>query len=154
LIESDSSLPRGAVTPPSPITVDDFERAHGEAANSNLLWEVTAGAYGPDCPTEVQAWGGTTWWTLGRFVAGLRMRPGQLLLDLACGRGGVGLWLARALDVNLVGVDWSPAGVRAAADRSAAFVPEGRAGFQVGDMTATSVTLDEALTSGWLRLSR
>jgi ubiquinone/menaquinone biosynthesis C-methylase UbiE len=139
LTDSDSSPPRGAVTPPSPVTVDDFDRAHGKAAKSDLLWQVSNRAYGHDCPTELQAWGGTTWWTLGRFVTGLRLSPGQLLLDLACGRGGVGLWLARALNVNLVGVDWSAAGLRAATDRSIGFVLTGRARFEVGDMTATGL---------------
>jgi ubiquinone/menaquinone biosynthesis C-methylase UbiE len=142
LTEADLSLPRGAITPPSRITVDDFERAHGRAAKSELLWRVTRRAYGADCPTEVQAWGGTTWWTLGRFVAGLRLAPGQLLLDLACGRGGVGLWLARALNVKLVGVDWSAAGVGAAADRAIEFVPGERASFRVGNMAATGLEAD------------
>lgn len=139
MTESDSSLPRGAVTPPGPVTVDDFDRAHGHLAKSELFWQVSNGAYGADCPTELQAFGMTTWWTLGRFVTGLRLSPGQLLLDLACGRGGVGLWLARALNVDLVGVDWSPTGIREAADRSICFVPAGRARFQVGDLTATGL---------------
>jgi ubiquinone/menaquinone biosynthesis C-methylase UbiE len=135
----DASLPRGAVVPPAPFTPDDFDREHGQVAKSDLFWQVSNRAYGADSPTEVQPWGFTTWWTLGRFVSGLRLCPGQLLLDLACGRGGVGLWLARALNVNLVGVDWSPAGVREAADRSKVFVPPGRARFQVGDLTATGL---------------
>lgn len=139
MTETDASLPRGAVVPPRPISADDFDRAHGEAANHDLLWQVSNDAYGADCPVELQAWGMTTWWTLGRYVAGLRLRPGQLLLDLACGRAGVGLWLARATNANLIGVDWSPAGVRAATERSSAFVPAGRAEFRVGDLTATGL---------------
>jgi ubiquinone/menaquinone biosynthesis C-methylase UbiE len=121
------------------LTADDFDRAHREAAKSDLLWQVSNRAYGADCPTELQAWGMTTWWTLGRFVSGLRLIPRQRLLDLGCGRGGVGLWLARALNVNLVGVDWSAAGVREAATRSMRFVPQDRARFQVGDLTATGL---------------
>lgn len=139
MTESGVSLPRGAVVAPRPITAEDFDRAHGETANSDLLWRLSSEAYGADCPTELQAWGMTTWWTLGQFVSGLRLRPGQLLLDLACGRGGVGLWLARATDTELVGVDWSPAGVRAAAERAPAFVASGRARFQVGDLAATGL---------------
>jgi SAM-dependent methyltransferase len=144
LTESNSCLPRGAVVPSSPITADDFDRAHGQAAKSDLLWRVSNGAYGADCPTELQAWGMTTWWTLGRFVSGLRLSPADLLLDLACGRGGVGLWLARALNVRLVGVDWSGAGVRGAADRTRGFVAPGRARFQVGELTATGLDPESA----------
>lgn len=139
LTESDLSLPRGAVVPPLPITSDDFDRAHGQTAKSDLLWELSSRAYGADCPTELRAWGMTTWWTLGRFITGLRLSPGELLLDLACGRGGVGLWLARAANANLVGVDWSPAGVSGAVGRSTEFVPAGRARFQVGDLAATGL---------------
>jgi len=139
LTEPNSSLPRGAIVPPPPITADDFDRAHGQAAKSDLLWRVSNGAYRADCPTELQAWGMTTWWTLGRFVSGLRLSPGELLLDLACGRGGVGLWLARALNVRLIGVDWSPTGIRGAADRSIGFVAPGRARFHVGELTATGL---------------
>ncbi len=65
MTETDSSLPRGAVTPASPVTVDDFDRAHAEAARSDLFWQVC-------------------------------------------------LWLVRALNVSLVAVNWSAAGVRAA----------------------------------------
>lgn len=142
MTEPDPALPRGAVVPPRPITPEDFDRAHGQAAKSELLWRVSSDAYGADCPTELQAFGMTTWWTLGRFVSGVRLRPGQLLLDLACGRGGVGLWLARATNAKLVGVDWSPAGVQEAGARAAAFVPAGRATFQVGDLAATGLPAD------------
>ena len=132
-------LPRGAVIPARDVSAEDFDRAHDETAKSDLLWRVSNSAYGADCPTELQAWGMTTWWTLGQFVAGLRLAPGQTLLDLACGRGGVGLWLARALRANLVGVDWSQAGVHAATARAAEFVPDGRARFVVGDLAATGL---------------
>jgi ubiquinone/menaquinone biosynthesis C-methylase UbiE len=135
----ESPLPRGAVMPPSSVTTDDFDRAHGQYAKSDLFWRVVKDAYGADCPTETQTWGMTTWWTLGRFVSGLRLGPDQLLLDLACGRGGVGLWLARALNVNLVGVDWSSAGILEATERSTLFVAPGRARFQVGDLTSTGL---------------
>jgi ubiquinone/menaquinone biosynthesis C-methylase UbiE len=136
---TDDVLPRGAVVPPRGVSPEDFDRAHGEMSKSTLLWDVSNGAYGADSPVELQAFGMTTWWTLGQFVGGLRLPPGTTLLDLACGRGGVGLWLARALQTQLVGVDWSPAGVREAGARAAAFVPDGRARFVVGDLAATGL---------------
>src|SRR6202050_3048602 len=86
---------RGAVVPVRPgITPETFDRAHGTTAKSELMWRLAREAYGADYPGEVQPWGVTTWWTLGRFVSGLRIGAGQQLLDLACGRGGGGLWLA------------------------------------------------------------
>jgi ubiquinone/menaquinone biosynthesis C-methylase UbiE len=132
-------LPRGAVIPPRDVSPEDFDLAHGEMSKSELMWQVSSAAYGADCPVELQAFGMTTWWTLGKFVGGLRLSPGSTLLDLACGRGGVGLWLARALQTQLVGVDWSPAGVREAGARAPEFVPDGRARFVVGDLAATGL---------------
>jgi ubiquinone/menaquinone biosynthesis C-methylase UbiE len=103
------------------------------------MWAMSREAYGDDYPDEVQPWGMTTWFTLGRYIAGLKIGPGAHLVDLACGRGGVGLWLARATGARLTGVDWSPGGVRAASGRASEFVPKGRAAFVVGDLTATGL---------------
>lgn len=131
---------RGAVVPPrAEITPETFDRAHGTTAKSELMWRMAREAYGADYPEELQAWGMTTWWTLGRFISGLRISTGQHLVDLACGRGGVGLWLARATGAQLTGVDWSPAGVREAAARAGEFVPAHRASFIVGDLAATGL---------------
>lgn len=131
---------RGAVVPVRPeITPQTFDRAHGTTANSELMWRLAREAYGADYPGELQPYGVTTWWTLGRFVSGLRLGAGQRLLDLACGRGGVGLWLARATGAQLTDVDWSPVAVREATARAPEFVPAQRASFAVGDLAATGL---------------
>src|SRR6476646_1504705 len=133
-----SEIPGALVPPREEATPTAFDRAHEQTANE-LMWGLSRKAYGDDYPVEVQPWGMTTWWTLGHFVAALRINPGDHLVDLACGRGGVGLWLTRATGARLTGVDWSPGGVRAASERSRAFVPDGRASFVVGDLTATGL---------------
>jgi ubiquinone/menaquinone biosynthesis C-methylase UbiE len=134
------SLIRGAVVPPRvDITPEAFDRAHGTTAKNELLWRLSRESYGDDYPDEVEPWGMTTWWTLGQFIAGLRVGPGQHLIDLACGRAGVGLWLARATGAQLTGVDWSPAAVSAATARAPQFIPGERAHFVVGDLAATGL---------------
>jgi len=45
----------------------------------------------------------------------------------AYGRGGPGLWLARATGADLIGIDWSPVGVESASAPSFSFRP-GRPG--------------------------
>jgi ubiquinone/menaquinone biosynthesis C-methylase UbiE len=131
---------RGAVVPVRPgITAEAFDRAYGTTANSELMWRLAREAYGADYPGELQPCGVTTWWTLGRLVSGLRVGAGQRLLDLACGRGGVGLWVARATAAQLTGVDWSPVAVREATARAPEFVPAQRASFVVGDLAATGL---------------
>jgi SAM-dependent methyltransferase len=116
-----------------------FDLAHGAIAKHKLLWRLAAEAYGREYPAEIEAWGMTTWWTLGRYVSELMVGPGQTFADLACGRGGPGLWVARATGADLVGVDWSAAGIAEAERRAVHFVPAGRARFHVGELEATGL---------------
>ncbi len=129
----------GAVTEPTRITVDTFDQAHGVTAQSTLFQSLAAQAYGLDYPAEVQPYGMTTWWTLGRCISGLRVGQDQSVVDLACGRGGPGLWLARATGARLTGVDWSGVAIEAARARAEAFLPPGRAQFMVGDLAASGL---------------
>ncbi len=103
------------------------------------MGQLTAEAYGRDFPAEVDPYSSCTWWTLGQYVAWLRLGPESTLADLGCGRGGVGLWLARAFSCSLVGVDISPAGVAISSRRAADFVPAGQARFQVGTFADTEL---------------
>jgi len=48
--------------------------------------------------------------------------PGQVLLDLACGQGAPGLWLARQIGCDLVGIDFAEAGLRLARENAAALL--------------------------------
>lgn len=121
------------------LTPAEFDLDHGVSAGSDMLWRLAAQAYGEDYPAEVQPWGGTTWWVLGRSVCALKLGPGHTLVDLGCGRGKPGLWLSRATGAALIGLDWSPVAVRIATDLSAEFVPAGRAQFLVGDLAATGL---------------
>jgi ubiquinone/menaquinone biosynthesis C-methylase UbiE len=143
---TDSEI-RGATVefrPEAQPTPEGFDLVHEMTAQSELIWKLSAQAYGADYPAEVRPFGMTTWWVLGRFVSELRVGPGQQLVDLACGRGGPGLWLARATGANLIGVDWARAAVESARSRARDFVPDGRARFEVGDLTATGLPDDSA----------
>ena len=62
-------------------------------------------------------------------------RGPQNLLDIACGAGGPGLWVAGQLDARLVGVDLSRVGLRVAAWRAAESAAD-RASFAAADVTA------------------
>ncbi len=107
-------------------------------AGSALLQQLNADAFGNEF-TGLETWSDTTWWLLGRLVAGLRIGPDRRLGDLACGLGEPGLWLARATGADLVGVDWSPVAVAEASSRAGGFVPPGRARFAVGTLQATGL---------------
>ena len=136
---SESPIRGAVVAARDDLTPETFDHAHGTTAKADLMWRMSHEAYGDDYPHEIEAWGMTTWWTLGQFIAGLRVGPGQHLVDLACGRAGVGLWLARATGARLTGVDWSPVAIAEATARAPQFVAAERASFVVGDLAATGL---------------
>ncbi len=122
---------------PAP-TVADFDQAFSAAAASagiRQVWELAA----PDLPPEVEPHSFVSAALLRHVAQALDLSPGQTLVDLGCGRGGPGLWLAREADVSLVGVDFSPVAIDQAAHRAALFGLAHRAQFIVGDLTSTEL---------------
>ena len=121
------------------IAPDDYDASHTAAHRSDLMRRLYAEGMGDQYPAEVDPFSSCSWWLLGQLVAVLRLRPDDVLVDLGCGRGGPGLWLARALSVRLTGVDFSPAAVTLATGRAAAFVGPGRAQFRVATFDRTGL---------------
>jgi SAM-dependent methyltransferase len=73
------------------------------------------------------------WTGIADVREALRLSPGSLVVDVACGRGGYGLEIARRAGARLVGLDLSAVAVRAALDGA------GDARFLVGDYTAAGL---------------
>lgn len=121
------------------IEAEDYDAAHEAVHGSPLMRRLWAEAFGDQYPAEVDPFSSCTWWLLGHLVAALRLPPGGRLADLGCGRGGPGLWLARALSVHLVGIDFSPVAVRLATLRAPAFVGTGRAEFRRAPFDRTGI---------------
>ncbi len=132
-------IPGARVPIPASITAEEFDLAHGVTSAGTIMARMAREAYGDDYPEGVDPYGMSTLWTLRTFVAELRLPVHGMLVDIACGRAGVSLWVARETGADLIGVDWSPVGVAAAAARANEWVPEGRARFQVGDLVATGL---------------
>ncbi|WJV51660.1 class I SAM-dependent methyltransferase [Streptomyces flavofungini] len=118
---------------------DAYDAVHTARAATRLVDSLYAQAMGDAYPVEVAPTSSCDWPLLGTLTGTLRMGPGKVLADLGCGTGGVGLWLARALAVRLIGIDISPAAVRLATARAPAFVPQGQAEFRTGTLTATGL---------------
>ncbi|MFI9588163.1 class I SAM-dependent methyltransferase [Streptomyces sp. NPDC052236] len=116
-----------------------FNAFHAARAASDLVTRLYAEAMGDAYPVEVAASSSCDFTLLGTMVTRLCLRPGQVLADIGCGTGGVGLWLARALALRLTGVDISPTAIELAAARRPAFLPQGRAQFRVGTLEATGL---------------
>jgi SAM-dependent methyltransferase len=68
----------------------------------------------------------------------LRLRPGNTLLDLACGRGAYGLLIARVTGASLIGVDFSAQALTEAREQ-AARMGVSTASFRLGELTATGL---------------
>jgi len=135
---------------PPPITPQSFDVMHVAAAGRGLSSRLCAEAFGAEFPAEVDPSSSCTWSVLGEMVKALRLRPDDLLVDLGCGRGGTGLWLARAFSARLTGVDFSPKAVELATARIAEFFPQPdlaeKISFQVGSFEQSG--LPDACASG------
>jgi SAM-dependent methyltransferase len=139
-----SDIPGAVVPIPEGITAEGFDLAHGVTSTGGILERIAQEVYGDDYAEGVEPFGMSTLWTLRTFAAELQVPAGGTLVDIACGRAGVSLWVARETGANLVGVDWSPVGVAAAAARAGDWLPDGRARFQVGDLVATGLPDESA----------
>ncbi|MER8002106.1 methyltransferase domain-containing protein [Streptomyces sp. NPDC095613] len=116
-----------------------YDALHDARSLTSLAAQLYAEAMGDAYPHEVDASSSCDWPLLGTLVSRLRLGPGQRLIDLGCGTGGVGLWLSRALSVHLTGIDISPSAIALATRRTNMFVPPGQAEFHVATMEATDL---------------
>lgn len=116
-----------------------FNAFHAARATSDLVSRLYGAAMGDAYPAEVAASSSCDWTVLGTMVTRLCLRPGQTLVDVGCGTGGVGLWLSRAIAVRLVGVDISSTAIALAAARRSHFVPPEWAEFRVGTLEETGL---------------
>jgi SAM-dependent methyltransferase len=72
-------------------------------------------------------------------IAGeLRLKPGDVLLDLACGRGWYGLEITARAGARLIGVDFSAEAVRQAGEQAGNRLRDD-AEFRTGDLTASGL---------------
>ncbi|SDH10989.1 Methyltransferase domain-containing protein [Sinosporangium album] len=105
---------------------------------SPTLRRIYQEVYGDDHPAELQTFGFVTRTDLALLGERLALRPGRLLADLGCGRGGPGIALARQALADLVGIDVVQAALDGAAVLSAALgLPQAR--FLRGSFTATGL---------------
>jgi ubiquinone/menaquinone biosynthesis C-methylase UbiE len=124
-----------AASLPAAAGFDEGFRAMAASPGIRRVWEVVD----PDLPPEVEPFSFVSVGLLGHVAHALALIPGQTLVDLGCGSGGPGLWLARSRGASLIGVDFSPVAIQQASDRAALFGWADRTRFAVGDLAATGL---------------
>jgi len=85
-------------------------------------------------PPEVQSTSLLSWAGIAEVTEQLRLPPDGLLVDVACGRGGYGIEVARRTGARLLGIDFSGVALQQARTAATRVLPVGRAEFRVGTL--------------------
>jgi SAM-dependent methyltransferase len=109
---------------------------------SRWMEKIWAEAFGDQYPAGLAHYGYLTQHDLAAIAARLQCAPGSTLLDIGCGRGGPGLWLAQQLHLQLIGIDIIPEAVEQAEAFQQAFQLPYPARFEVGEFYA--IPLEDA----------
>ena len=113
-----------------------FEATYAAPA-SRVQEEVWRSVFGDEYPTGLDPYSFVTRSELARFARDLQIGPGSRLVDLGCGRGGAGLWVAAETGAHLIGIDIADAALAAARARATAMGMD--ADFQQATFEATGL---------------
>lgn len=111
---------------------------------SDVEAEVWREAFGDEYPAEVQPYSYITRSELADFVAELRVESSSLLVDVGCGRGGPGLWIAATTGASFLGVDISSAALASATERAVTLGLTSRARFELGNFSSIPLADESA----------
>jgi ubiquinone/menaquinone biosynthesis C-methylase UbiE len=112
-----------------------FDSVFRDAAQS----EWTKRVNGVEFPAEVDPLSFITFDGLHQIADALAASHNDTLVDLACGRGGPGLWLARHTGAALIGIDFSAVGIDHVRTRAAELAPELSVRYVVSDAADTGL---------------
>jgi SAM-dependent methyltransferase len=125
---------------PEPAATRDaayFDRWYLDMAASPARDAIVARALG--LPPGLQSNNLLPWPGIAEVTEALRLPRDGLLADVACGRGGYGIEVARRAGARLVGVDFSEVALEQARRSGARLLPAGRSEFQAGTLVATGL---------------
>jgi SAM-dependent methyltransferase len=107
-----------------------------DAPPSVVQARIWTEVFGSEYPAELEPYSYITRTELRAFVDHLGLAGGETLVDVGCGRGGPGLWVAATSGASLLGVDISPTALDDAAHRATALGLGDRSRFMVGAFDA------------------
>jgi SAM-dependent methyltransferase len=105
-----------------------YDARYASLAASPLVAQLFHDGLGSDLPAEIQPYSFVPLAGLHAISEALALQPGQHLVDLGCGRGGPGLFLAATNGARLTGVDSSAVALDQARDRIRQFYRGRRTG--------------------------
>lgn len=114
-----------------------FDQWYADMTTSPVRDALVARTLG--LPPELQSTSALTWQGIAEVTEALGMPQDGLLLDIACGRGGYGIEVARRTGARLLGVDFSGVALEQARSSSARLLLAGRSEFRVGTLLATGL---------------
>jgi ubiquinone/menaquinone biosynthesis C-methylase UbiE len=116
-----------------------FDAWYSGHEKSPTIRKIFRDVYADDYMEDVDQNGFVTRTDLQQMLQYLKIGAGDNLVDLGCGRGGPGLWIARETGARLTGIDISPVAVEIARRRIADFSVNLETGFQVGNFEKTGL---------------
>lgn len=105
------------------------------AIRARIWWQV----YGSEYPSWADPFSYVSVTELRRFADELRVTHGQCLVDIGCGRGGLGLWVAAVTGAELVGIDLDETAFTAARHRADQAGKGDQASFRRGGFADTGL---------------
>ena len=112
---------------------------HADRSSSTLFASLWVNALGDRYPVKVAPFSSCTTELLAELENRLDINSGDVLVDLGCGAGGVGLWLAENQSLKLVGVDRCSDATALAATRAGEWDLAHPAGFVTADFSDTGL---------------
>jgi SAM-dependent methyltransferase len=138
----DQSRPRDGVRADGvfDVVVAGYDAVYAAAALSPAFARLWAEhAYGGPFPAEFAHISFLTLDELQVMAQYLALGEGTVLVDLACGTGGPGLWIAEQCGASVIGVDPSSAGLAQARNRSEQVGLANRSQYQQGTFASTGL---------------
>jgi SAM-dependent methyltransferase len=138
----DQSQPRDGVRADGvfDVVVAGYDAVYAAAASSPAFARLWAEhAYGGTFPAEFAHISFLTLGELQVMAQYLALGEGTVLVDLACGTGGPGLWIAEQCGASVIGVDPSSAGLAQARNRSEQVGLANRSRYQQGTFASTGL---------------
>jgi ubiquinone/menaquinone biosynthesis C-methylase UbiE len=126
-----------------PVTERDWATLFNQtfaAPASAVEARIWSEVFGDEYPANLDIHSFVTISELNRFVAELRLSPGDVLVDVGCGRGGPGLWVATQTGAHLIGIDIAETALNAARGRAMALGVADHAEFHSGSFENTGLS--------------